>query len=109
MDWGNFVHQPGSYVMGRATNKTIQRDLELLQPNWRKFQSEWIQNGIYAYKMTNHIYQNCNGNFMIGMAGQLAGGMWFSEALCAQILWECDKPYKEILDKVSKRASVSIV
>lgn len=109
MDWFNFQHQVGPYVMGRATNKTIENDLNLLQPTWRKFQSEWIQNGLYAYKMTRHIYENCKGNFMVGMAGQLTGGMWFSEALCAQMLWECDKPYKEILDKVSKRASVRIV
>ncbi len=109
MDWFDFAHQSGPYVMGRMTEKTAQNDLDLLQPTWRKFQSEWIQNGMYAYKMTRHIYENCKGNFMIGMAGQLTGGMWFSETLCAQMLWECDKPYKEILDKVSKRASVRIV
>lgn len=109
MDWDDFAFQKGPYVMGRATEKTIKNDLELLQPTWRKFQSEWFQNGIYAYKMTKHIYENCRGNFMVGMAAQLTGGMWFSQALCAQILWECDKPYKEILDKVSKRASVRIV
>ena len=56
-----------------------------------------------------HIFEHGNKDVTIGMAGQFAGGIWFPEALCAQILWDCDKPYDEIFDKVSKRRSVDIV
>ena len=110
LDWEGerFVHQSGPYILGVSNERLIKHDIEMLKPTWRNYQSGWIQNGKYAYDMAKHIYEN-KSNVTVGMAAQLAGGMWFPEALCAQILWECDKPYAEIFDKVLKRRSVDIV
>ena len=59
--------------------------------------------------MAQHIFEYGNKVVTLGMAAQLAGGIWLPAALCAQILWECDKPYNEIFQKVTKRTSVDIV
>jgi len=111
LDWNGsrFVHQAGPYVLGENSKCIIEHDREMLKPIWRRLQSGWLQYGEYAYKMARHIFEYGNQNVTVGMAGQFAGGIWFPEALCAQMLWECDKPYDEIFAKVSKRRSVEIV
>ena len=59
--------------------------------------------------MTRVIVDSGKKDITIGMAAQLAGGIWLPEALYAQLMWECDKPYDEIFKKVSLRRSVEIV
>ncbi len=110
LDWvgDNFVHQAGPYVLGDAKNSLIEHDKQILTPVWRRFQAGWLKNGKYAYDVINHIYKN-RSDATLGMAGQFAGGLWFVEALCAQMLFEADKPYDEILNKVLNRRSVDIV
>lgn len=107
LDWSRFEHQSGPFVLGCSSETIKQHDLAMVEPNWRYYQSGWLKNGRYAYEMTRHIAEN--EETTVGMAGMFAGGIWFSEALCAQILWECDREYDEILDKVSKRRSVKMV
>ncbi len=111
LDWHKncFVHQAGPFVLGESSQRIIEHDRTMLKPIWRRLQSGWLQYGEYAYQMARHIFEHGNQNVTVGMAGQFAGGIWFPEALCAQMLWECDKPYHEIFDKVSKRRIVEIV
>lgn len=111
LDWvgDRFVHQVGPFVLGDASKTVIEHDRRVVKPIWRQLQSGWLQNGEYAYRITKQIFEHGNNCATVGMAGQFAGGIWFPEALCAQIFWECDKPYAEIFDKVSKRRSVEIV
>lgn len=107
LDWSKFEHQCGPFVLGCASESLKNHDIEMLKPMWRHFQSEWYLNGKYAYEMTKHISKK--DNVTIGMAGMFAGGIWFSESLCAQIMWECDREYEEIIAKVSKRRCIDKV
>ncbi|MBQ2614448.1 MAG: hypothetical protein IJB80_03855 [Clostridia bacterium] len=109
LDWTRFVYQCGPFVMGDSSPKIVENDLAQVTPMWRHFQRNWHKYGHYAYEMTRHIVANAKDDITIGMAAQLAGGIWFGEALCAQMLWECDKPYQEIVDKVSRRQSTKMV
>lgn len=109
LDWiDRFAHQEGPFILGMANDTLIEKDREMVKPMWRYFQTGYMKNGEYAYRMAKHIADNAP-EVTLGMAGQFAGGIWFAEALCAQIFWECDKPYDEIFEKVSKRRSVEIV
>ena len=111
LDWhgDRFAHQAGPYVMGLSSPQLVKQDIELLKPIWRQLQSGWLQYGRYAYEMAKHIYEHGNKETALGLAGQFAGGIWLPEALCAQILWECDRPYEEIFNKVTRRKSIEIV
>lgn len=109
LDWFKFKHQSGPFVLGCASEEIKQHDLEMLKPSWRHYQSDWFLNGKYAYDMTKHIAETKKDDVTIGMAGMFAGGIWFSEMLCAQILWECDRSYDEIVNKVSKRRCIERV
>ena len=111
LDWvgDRFVHQSGPYIMGMASHRTVEHDLRVLTPIWRRLQTEWMLNGERVLDMTRHIVEHGSKNVTLGMAGQFAGGIWLPEALCAQILWDCSRSYPEILELVSKRRSVEIV
>ena len=111
LDWvgDRFVHQSGPYIMGMASRRTVEHDLRVLKPIWRKLQTEWTLNGQRVLDMTRHICAAGKQNVTLGMAGQFAGGIWLPEALCAQMLWDCSLSYPEMLELVSKRRSVEIV
>lgn len=59
--------------------------------------------------LTNEIAEISGNNASVGLAGQLTGGIWFPPALIGQILWECDKPYDEIINKVLARRCIDMV
>lgn len=111
MDWmgDHFAHQSGPYIMGNASKNLIKHDLKVIKPIWKDFQNKWILNGKYVYEMTKHIYQKeCKG-LIPGIASQLAGGIWFPEALCAEILWSCDEPYDIIFERVLSKKCITTV
>ena len=66
-------------------------------------------NGKYAYDMTCHIRALGNDKLTVGVAGHLSNGIWYPFAMLGQILWECDKPYDEIVEKIMRRTSVDMV
>ena len=103
LDWSRFAHQSGPFVLGCASEDTIRHDLELVLPSWRRATSFCLRNGKKAYEMTKVIVDSGKKDITIGMAAQMAGGIWLPEALYAQLMWECDKPYEDIIEKVSNR------
>lgn len=108
MDWTKFVHQSGPYIMGVSSEELQRSDVEMLKPIWKSFQGEWLNSGKYVYALTKHIVEKTGGNVNINMAGALDGGIWFTEALCAQIMWNCNEDYERILEKVGKRQCVTM-
>lgn len=111
LDWhgDRFAHQTGPYVMGHSSPRTVQQDLHLLRPIWRQYQSGWLQNGHLAHKVARQILENAENPVNLGLAGQFAGGIFLPEALGAQILWDADRPYEEIFNKVTRRKNIDIV
>lgn len=111
LDWvGNrFEHQSGPFVLGMASQHTIQHDLQLLRPVWRRLQADWLPHGHRVLDLTRQICESGKGPITLGMAGQFAGGIWLPEAICAQILWDCNRSYQETVELVSHRRCVDIV
>ncbi len=105
MSWISFAHQAGNYVIGKSAPSVIEHDKAIMRPIWRTLQAQWHKNGAgrYAYDMIRHVAELGRDDVAIGMAGQFAGGIWLNEAVTAQILWNCNEPYDEILEKVSRR------
>lgn len=110
LDWvgDRFVHQAGSFPLGVSGSALIEHDRQMLAPIWRHYQTGWLQNGEEAYRMVRQLAA-LRPDMTLGMAGQFAGDLWFPEALCAQILWGCDRPYAEILRQVSGRRCIRMV
>ena len=109
MDWTKFSHQSGPYVMGMASDEIIEHDIKMLSPIWKNFQSEWMECGRHVVKMTRSIKEKYGKNVNLCIAGALDGGIWFPEALCAEIMWNADEEFEEIRERVSKRPCVKFV
>lgn len=107
-DWdgGCFAHQAGRYICGMDSEETKLQDAQTVRPLWRILQRDWLIHGKKAYDMTNRILDATHGDINLGIAGQLSGKIWFSVALCAQILWDPTQPYEELADSVSKRRDI---
>jgi len=110
LDWcgDRFVHQVGPFVLGVSSSRLIKHDREMLTPIWRPLQTGWMQNGEAAYRMAAHIRRH-GSRVRVGMAGQFSGGVWFAEALCAEIFFNGTRPYEDIFCRVSRRRCVEIV
>lgn len=106
MNWSEFVHQKGPYVMGMASEKIKAHDIALLEPIWRNYQTQWNRFGRYAYEMTKEIIASQKPDITLGMAGMFAGGIWLPEALCAEMLWNCEQSYEELAERVARRACI---
>lgn len=110
VDWefGGFTHQAGPYILGDETKETVENDAKVVEQFWKPYQRYWLENGKKAYDMTNLILNRTNGNVNIGIAGQMSGKIWFSNAFCAQLLWNCTDSYENILNKVLRRTNISL-
>lgn len=111
MSWISFAHQSGPYVIGKNAKSVIEHDKAIMRPIWRTLQAQWHKGGAgkYAYRLIKHVASLGRGDVALGMAGQFAGGIWLNEAVTAEMLWNCDKPYDEILERVSRRRCVESV
>lgn len=109
MDWTKFEHQCGPYVLGRAADELIQDDINMLTPIWKYFQAEWMKSGKYVWDFTRCVNEIGGGNVNLCIAGALDGGIWFPEALCAELMWNCDEDYQQIIERVAKKPCVTMV
>lgn len=106
LDWTCFEHQRGPFIMGKSPKAALERDLASLKPVWHILQSEWIRYGSYAQKLIRQLAELTEGNVTIGTCGMFSGGIWFPQALCAQLMWDYQGDYGEIVNRVAKRQSV---
>ena len=108
ISWISFAHQAGQYIIGKNAPSIIEHDKAIMRPIWRTLQAQWRKNraGEYAYKMIKHIAASGRPDVAVGMPGQFVGGIWQNEALIAEMLWNADEPYDEILERVLRRRCI---
>ena len=110
MDWYNFVHQAGPYIMGKSADELIKNDIEMLTPMWRYIQTLWLQEaGKYAWEFTRRIYEMVKGDIELNLAGTLEGGIWYPYALCAELMWNAQEDFDVIEKRVLNRPWVKLV
>ncbi len=112
LDWGAFEHQTGPFIIGESERKEISEKLELRRDIIRYQQSLWLQNGGLACDMFRMLAKQTNGAAKI--SGLLEDGLfdeniWLPSAIFAELLWDSETPYNELLARVSKRETVKTV
>lgn len=108
LDWTAFVSQRGRYVMGNNANEIVARDRRMRDGGWRIFSAEWMQYGNYARRMLEFIKQNARGEVNCCMAGTFDGGIYFPQAVLAQLFRHVDKDYGETMKRVARRDYVEL-
>ena len=76
---------------------------------WKYVQAYWLKNAEYARKMINVLYESRNGDLYVSMLledGMFEEKLWFSAAVFAEMLWDCEKNSNEILKNVGLREDV---
>lgn len=109
LDWvgDNFVHQAGPFLMGMASSKTRERDLRVASPLWHRFEYFWRENGRAAHSLTRRICEVSEGRAGVGLAAQLSGGIFYSAALAAEMIWDPGAAYEEITERLSARRYIT--
>lgn len=108
LDWGNFEHQSGPYIMGICGEDELKRRAEEKKPLLKKIQADWIRNAKYAHELIKDFDENT-------MVTVLAEDGLFEEiisypvALYAQIMWDSSKSIDEIMHTVAQMPDVDFV
>ncbi len=106
LDWGNFAHQQGPYLIGENHPKVAKHDRQVRANAWRELSSQWLKNGNYVLETLKFIKKNKLGAINMCLAGTLDGGIYLPVALCAEMFYNCDDDFGNVLKKVSTRASI---
>lgn len=105
VDWESFAHQSGPYVIGQNATEVSEFDRTLKQGIWKEFDANWLQYGDYAQKLFRFVLQHAGSNVAVYMCsedGFNAGGS-LSEKICAELFFDPNCPYGEILKKAYRK------
>ena len=108
LDWTKFFHQHGPYVMGENHWEIAEHDRQIRTKGWRMFSAEWAQSGARVAQILRFIADKKKCDVNMCLAGTFDGGIYLPMALCAQMYWNCHDEYPTILNRVSKRASITM-
>ena len=67
-----------------------------------------MKNGAYAHRFTSLIYELTKGNVNMCMAGTFDGGTYFPQAVCAEMFWDPEREYPEIMKSAMDKNFVII-
>jgi hypothetical protein len=107
LDWGNFAHQQGPYLIGENHPKVAKHDRQVRANAWREISSQWLKNGNYVLETLKFIKQNKLGKINMCLAGTLDGGIYLPMALCSEMFFNCDDDFGNVVKRVSTRDCIS--
>ena len=101
--WVNFAHQAGSYVLGHNGSKMQTNDLEVVASSWNFYKALWHEYGTIAYDLTRMIRQTGGTAIEMNVAAQLNGPIHWPTAMTAELFWNSDRPFNEIIRRVMRK------
>ena len=78
----------------------------MLTPAWHNFYADWVKNGHYLHRMINHIVSEYGDGINMCIVGMFSGGIWLPQAVSAEMMWDCNGEYNDILNRVYKRRCI---
>ena len=108
LDWTRFAHQTGPFILGENAEEIQNHDRQIRDDAWRGLTADWLKNGAYAHRFTSLIYELTKGNVNMCMAGTFDGGTYFPQAVCAEMFWDPEREYPEIMKSAMDKNFVII-
>lgn len=102
-DWTRFERQTAPFVLGENSRAVIDADRRNRRGNQKIFFGEWLKYGKYALKMISFINGLSDHGCGLYLVGIFDDGIYLPEALCAEMMWNCDVDYDDLLMKVAQR------
>ncbi len=104
LDWSNFEHQKGPYLLGVRSEKQIAKRREKVRTQWHDVQSYWLKNlSLYRYTL-----RQLDGASIYDLVedASLETDCWFSVALYALSLWDSHTSDLDLIQLVAQRSNV---
>ena len=109
LDWPTFHHQTGPYMMGVTSRQLVENRLEAKKKILHLVQAGWLVNGEHALDMVRLLRDGTRGEIVITALvedGLLEKRLFYPVALLGEMLWNCDRPYREIAYQTALRQDV---
>ena len=105
LDWSNFAHQTGPFLLGVSDRQEIREKLQWRKDIMRHQTSFWLENGETAFRMIRVMAEETKGNAMI--CGLLEDGlfeesMWLPAVLFGRMLWDGESDYQTLVGKAAR-------
>ena len=100
LNWDTFRHQPGPYVLGEHSRKTVTEKAEEKRKYWKYLQAYWLANAKYVKKTVETLDSNTLVAALVE-DGAFEEKLWFPVALYAEILWDPHRDTETILTKAA--------
>lgn len=112
LDWGSFEHQIGPFVLGESLREEIKEKLMLRRDILRYQQSYWMENGEAACRILRELAAATNGSAELSALLEdslFEEKIWLPAALFAELLWDGETPFPQLLGRVSRREVVETI
>lgn len=104
--WENFAHQAGSYILGHNGSKMQANDLAVVTSSWKYYKAVWHELGEIAYDLTRMIQSEGGADIEMNVAAQLNGPIHWPTAMTAELFWQSDRPFAEIIRRAQRKGFV---
>lgn len=111
LEWDAFEYQLGKFPMGVSAPHQIQRRARALKKFWRRINALWLKNGEKAQEVIGMIRREKQGHTMIQALiedGMFEEKISLSAAIMAQLMWNDEREYREIVYEASLMPDVEI-
>lgn len=108
LKWSSFKHQTEASAIGNADEATIQRRKKETDPIWHYLQGEWIAHGDLCLDIVRKWKGRCGEIYALVEDGVFERDIRLPVALLSEMLWDCDRPYEEILRTTVEREDVTL-
>ena len=106
LNWNAFEHQSGPFVMGKASEQAIAERQAQVRRIWRQIQAEWMTWGDVCRQTVCQLSAQPVSLYGLVEDGLFERAIPLPAAVFAEILWDCDRDYGEILRQCAERPDV---
>lgn len=104
--WADFAHQSGAYILGHNGSKMQTNDLAVTESSWRNYKAVWSEHGKIAYDLAQVIQSEGGPDVEMNVAAQLNGPIHWPTALTAELFWNSNRNYIEIVKCAQRKIFV---
>lgn len=108
--WPEFVHLDGPVCIGACPENIKEAKQRQKSKDWKYLQAFWLENGDKALEIIQSMTQAKQGDLYITALvedGLFEQDMMYAVALYAEMLWDQNTPFPELLRRVALRTDIT--
>ena len=109
LDWGAFEHLEGPMAIGNSSEQLKANRIVRKHKFWKYIQAYWLTNADKAGEMLRIMAEETGGNTCITALvedGMFEREIMYPAAVCAELMWDGECGFEEIINRVALRSYV---